>query len=280
MYSLLNYFSHLYNHTETIDKKQIIDEANQNNDEPIYDEIFLTKNNINYTMTITCNLHTNIDLNKFVKYVNDESIMMAKMNDKFFNKANINMKLDNKIVKFALFKNGQMQFCGCTNDTFNKATKKFVDILMTGTDDYDNGDLIHINFIDDNEKIGIFDTKLQMVFANFKLDYKIDRRIFANILESNNKLSATDTNCEFIDYEYNIHDTAIRFKYYDNNNKINIIVYGSGTILLAGKSIKNIVDGYKYINRILNQFKNNIQVVDSESITENLIDTLQNSNLI
>ena len=242
--------------------------------ETISDEEFMLDNNIKYIMTITCKLHTNIDFDKFIKYVNNDKILMVKINNKFFNKVDVTMKLSSSnIIRFALYKNGSMQFVGCNYDTFESAAKKFIKILKSGTNIYEDGTEIHIDFINNHDEIGIHDIKIQMVHANFKLDYKIDRREFAYILRTNNVSSTISPMFKHIDYEYNIDDRAIRITYYDNENKIKILVFGTGTVLICGKSTNDIVNGYKYINKILNKYKNEIIVTESNPLQNDVVDT-------
>lgn len=222
------------------------------------------------TMTITCKLGTNINLENVAKYVDlsmagirsirygckpeytrilvekKKKTKKVKKKKSFFNQATLEIKpSNNNAINVKLFKNGSVQMTGC------KSIKNAYEILTilinqlkiekaTLTD----GVITEKKYVYDHKILKVSDFKIVMINSNFKVDYKIDREVLYNILK---KDGITCT------YEPCIHACVnIKFNYFDDNKIISIFVFQSGAIIITGaNNTKHIISAYEYINKKL-----------------------------
>ena len=235
----------------------------------------LPKNISISTMTITAKLGGNVNLENFSKYIdldldtiwsikygdkpecNRELVNIKKKKKKskkkFFNQATLKIKKTN--VK--LFKNGAVQMTGCKNivdsykvlDILVKQLK--TEIVTTVLDENKELNIIEKEFVDDIDNIKISDFKIVMINSNFKVNYSINRQNLYNLLIEQ-KVQCTFEPC--------IHACVnIKFFHPDDDKKISIFVFQSGSIIITGaNNINHILAAYEYINNILKVNHKNI----------------------
>lgn len=258
---------------------------------------FLETHNITIsTITLDCKLHTLIDVDKFaknvilredeivsVKYGNrkdpatNRTIVIIKAKKKpsiknFYNQVTILMKPtnnpDRNYINIKVFKNGSLQMTGCKDmDDFNNVTNTLIKILKRGRDIKNKkGNIIHVDFIDSPDEIGIFDAKIRMINSNFKLDYKVDRKKLAKLLKKNHGKYTKDTEIGHVEFKYkpNGGHSCVNIKYkYDDISKPSIFVFQTGAIIITGaKNLHHIIKAYQYIQKILSKYYNLIKIVE------------------
>lgn len=258
---------------------------------------FLKDNNITIsTITLDCKLHTLIDVDKFAKNVilKEDEIVSVKFgnrkdsatnrtivilkskkkpsNKNFYNQVTILMKPTNNPIRnyinIKVFKNGSLQMTGCKDmDDFNNVTNTLINILKRGKDIKNKkGKLVHINFINNPEKIGIYDVKIRMINSNFKVNYKIDRKKLFKLLRKNHKSSTKDKEIGYVEckYEPTGGHSCVNIKYqYDEKSKPSIFVFQTGAIIITGaKTLDHIIKAYHFINKILNSYYDKIRIPD------------------
>lgn len=197
----------------------------------------------------------------------------------FYNQVTILMKPTNNpnrnYINIKVFQNGSLQMTGCKNmEDFNNVTNTLIKILKEGAnvaDDTDadggkNKKMKHINFISDMNNIGIYDVKIRMINSNFKLDYKIDRRSLDRILRAKHGKKSRDRNIGYVEFKYEPTGghSCVNIKYrYDDVSKPSIFVFQTGAIIITGaKNLDQIIMSYYYITKILNKYRNFIQIVE------------------
>ncbi|ANB50549.1 hypothetical protein [Powai lake megavirus] len=288
-------------------RKHISKIQNKNTDVDSYIETymeaknFLKNNNILVsTITLDCKLGTLIDVDRFAKYVvlKEEEIVSVKFGNRnnpatnrtivvikpkkkpskknFYNQVTILMKpMNNPIrnyINIKVFKNGSLQMTGCKDmDDFYNVTLTLVKILKKGRlMKNKKGEQVKINYIDDVDKIGIYDIKIRMINSNFKLNYKIDREKLANILKKYHGKHSKDKEIGFVEYKFQPMGghSCVNIKYnHENGNKTSIFVFQTGAVIITGaKTFDQIIIAYNFIHKILNKYYDRIKIVDLEEI--------------
>jgi TATA-box binding protein (TBP) (component of TFIID and TFIIIB) len=248
------------------------------------------------TITLDCKLHTLIDVDKFAKNVilkedgivsikfgnrkdpaTNRTIVVLKTKKKpsvknFYNQVTILMKPMNNpsrnYINIKVFKNGSLQMTGCKDmNDFNNVTLTLIKILKKGRDIKNKkGEIVHIDFIDKPKEIGIYDIKIRMINSNFKLDYKVDRKKLAKLLEKNHSQGTKDKDLGYIEckYEPTSGHSCVNIKYrYDDKNKPSIFVFQTGAIIITGaKTLPQIIMAYHFIHKVLNKYYNEIRIID------------------
>ena len=249
----------------------------------------IPKNILISTMTITCTLGTNIDLENVAKYVDldmngirsirygskpecirilvekKKKAKKGKKKNSFFNQATLEIKpSDNKAINVKLFKNGSVQMTGC------KSIKNAYEILTILMNQLKiekavlvDGEITEKKYITSFESLKISNFKVVMINSNFTVNYSIDREALYNIL------TKEGTSCI---YEPCIHACVnIKFNCDKDNKKISIFVFQSGAIIITGANNTNhIISAYEYINeKLKTNYKN---------IVKKKLDTLLKNN--
>ena len=219
-------------------------------------EEFLKSHNIKYLMTVTCKLHTNININKVLKYMNSDIIQITE-NSRFKNSVYATLILPNSTnIKFKIFINGVLQFMDCHYDNFITAVNILIQLLRTGA----NGTNKHIEFIDNHNTIGIYDIKTLQVNSHFDMGYTVNIDELLKLLDTHHSSTTLDTDIGYVK-RINItygHRCSIEYQ------KITIHVFDE-TIAIWGKSIEDIIIAYEYINKILYRYENNIKIVSMDT---------------
>jgi TATA-box binding protein (TBP) (component of TFIID and TFIIIB) len=231
------------------------------------------------TMTVTCKLGSIIYLENVSKYFDNEKIKLTwddkkknkkkkkKVRTNFFNQKTVKIvPTENKHINVKIFKNGSVQMTGCKN--INNSYE-VINILLNELKNekalLENGKIIEKPYTEHQDNLQISDFKIVMINSNFKVLYSIDREVLYDILLEKDILCT---------YEPCIH-ACVNIKYkYDENKKISIFVFQSGSIIITGaNNVLHIIAAYNFIMDILNNNKDKI-------VKKNLEDLLNNSKKI
>lgn len=163
----------------------------------------------------------------------------------FINQLIIILKINNnKKINIKLFKNGAFQMTGCKSiDDCNKVLQKLILYLSNKIIINNNSEQIEKYFIEDiSTEFSILNFKIDMINSNFKINYKLNRNIFYEILRQEG------ITCR---YEPCIH-ASINIKYNTGVKIVSIFVFQSGNIIITGACCRiDIIKTYDYINSIL-----------------------------
>lgn len=243
------------------------------------------------TITLDCKLHTKIYVHTFAKNIelckdgivsikygkrNDiatnRTIVIIKAKKKpskkiFYNQVTILMKPtnnpDRNYINIKVFKNGSLQMTGCKDmEDFNNVSDRLIRILKKGKDI--NGQ--HFKYIKEPKKIGVFDVRIRMINSNFRLDYKIDRKILARLLRKNHSLKSKDPDLGYIEHKYDPTGghSCVNIKFhYDENNRPSIFVFQTGAIIITGaKNLHHIIKAYRFVKEILDRYYHEIKIIE------------------
>lgn len=286
---------------KTKNEKTIIKSEEENHNQTLIKSFmeakqFLKDHNITIsTITLDCKLHTLIDVDMFAKNVilKEDEIVSVKFGNRkdpatnrtivvikskkkpsvknFYNQVTILMKPTNNpernYINIKVFKNGSLQMTGCKDmDDFNNVTTTLINVLKRGRDIRIKGKRSHISFVDDPDKIGIFDVKIRMINSNFKLNYKVDRKKLARLLKKNHGKNSKDKDIGYVEckYEPTGGHSCVNIKYkYDETSKPSIFVFQTGAIIITGaKNLQHIIMAYHFIHKILDKYHNEIRIID------------------
>jgi TATA-box binding protein (TBP) (component of TFIID and TFIIIB) len=277
---------------------------------------FLVKNKISVsTITLDCKLHTKIDADAFAKYVvlredevvsvkfgnrkdpaTNRTIIMIKTKKKpssrnFFNQVTVLMKPQNNLsrnyINIKVFKNGSLQMTGCKDmEDFFCVTQTLIEVLKRGKDiTTKNGKTKHIDYVEEPDKIGIFDAKIRMINSNFKLPFKVDREKLFKLLKKNHKVGTKDEELGYIEckYEPTGGHSCVNIKYrYDEKNKPSIFIFQTGAVIITGaKNYQQIIAAYEFNQKILARYMKQVEIVelDKNAIQAEMIKYFKNKEL-
>jgi len=237
------------------------------------------------TITITCHVNTDFYVNnigkylklkpngitmvKYCKIVNGEKKncirTINKEKKRRNNSANINKKIfnnqitikvtcPNNTVSIKLFKNGSIQITGCKS--INMCTNILQELFDELLNNYN--DIILVSKKENLTVDKIVNFKIRMINCNFNVNFNIDRKKLHNYLENN------DINSSFEPLAH----SAVNIKYnYKNENKISILVFKRGAIIITGALKKeHIIAAYEFIVKTLYEQYSNIVVYDIDSL--------------
>lgn len=158
-----------------------------------------------------------------------------------------NLNLEQKI-NVKLFKNGSLQMSGCKNiDNVNTVLNKILMKLKQIKGKIENGEIKEINFIEDQNKIGIYNFKIDMIYCNYRISIQIDREKLHELLKKK-KVKCIYEPCS---------RACVIIKYTpttDNvdNKEVSIFIFKKGNIIITGaRSRAQVIEAYNYINNIL-----------------------------
>jgi len=234
------------------------------------------------TMSATCKLNVNVNLDNFFSYMklSDDGILsmsyhgkpksLESQKDKL-NKKEIKKQFYNQItllinavkkynINMKIFNNGSIQMTGCKDlDHCDIVVGKIIKLLKEKFYINRKKKFIKIElseFKKENElgkfkkelkkcknKIRCYDFKIVMINSNFKLGYKINRERLYKVLLSREK--------EDVSFEPQIH-AAVNFKFEIDGEKATILIFQTGSIVITGaKNLSQIREAYKFINDII-----------------------------
>ena len=235
------------------------------------------------TISATCYLGVNLNLNMIYKYMKTEvggivtikykndirSIPQEKHKKRkkkkncFQNQMTVEIRPEleefpDSKVSIKIFKNGSIQMSGIKNIT---AVNQVLTILINKLSEswgYPSKDeetgkpkMIDVCFIDNDEDIVVSKFKIDMINCGFVCDFQINRENLYNEL-ARNKIESK--------YEPTIH-AGVNIKFYpEENKKVSIFTFESGNVIITGaKNINHILEAYNFIDNFIKESKNKIQ---------------------
>ena len=190
-------------------------------------------------------------VSKKVSYFFHQITIVIRVNDGPYTNLNEELKVNVKI-----FKNGSIQISGIrkleyANRAINKLVYKLRQIKAILNEDGKPEDIL---FVQNPEKLGINNFKLDMINSNYEVNMQINRdKLYELLLRRNMKVT----------FEKCIRACVI-VKYLPINpvhdKKISIFVFQKGNIIITGaKSREQVIEAYNYINDILLTYKDEIE---------------------
>lgn len=197
----------------------------------------------------------------------------------FYNQLTIKMRcpnhVQNRYVTYKIFLNGSFQITGCKDmDDFYNTASTLIKILKEGKYVKNNlGEYDYYQYAEDPENIGIYNVRICLINSNFKVGYKIERKKLASILKEKHGRNSKNKEIGYVEnkFEPSSGHSCVNIKYcYAPGKKVSIFVFQTGSIIITGKiTLEKLVEGYHFINKILNMYLNDIRIV---TISKNEMD--------
>jgi len=224
---------------------------------------------------------------KIKKRRNKKNIKSKKNNNHFYNQITVVVRIyenndnkdenlnDVKKINIKIFKNGSIQMSGVKQIEYaNRVLNKLIFRLKQVKAKIDNNKINEINFIENEEELGIFHFKIDMINSNYRVNLQIDRDKLYNLLLKKKIKSSYEKcirACVIIKYTPEINNPE--------EKEISIFVFQKGNIIITGARTQNhIISSYKYINNIFIVHGDEIQK-KNEMEEEKLIMKLYNTIL-
>lgn len=235
------------------------------------------------TISATCYLGVNLDLNMIYKYMKTEvggivtikykndirSIPQEKHKKRkkkkncFQNQMTVEIRPELKEypdskISIKIFKNGSIQMSGIKNIiAVNQVLTILIDKLSESwgypgrDEETEKLRMIDVSFIEDDGKIAVSKFKIDMINCGFVCDFQINRENLYNEL-TKNKIESK--------YEPTIH-AGVNIKYYpEESKKVSIFTFESGNVIITGaKNINHILEAYNFIDNFIKENKEKIQ---------------------
>ena len=170
------------------------------------------------------------------------------------------------IINVKLFKNGSIQMSGCKKmESINIVLNKLISKLKIVKAKIEDNEMLEIPFVEEPEKLGIYNFKIDMINSNYAVNMTINREKLYDILLDKK------IRCR---YEPCIH-ACVTVKYIppvDNKEEkvISIFVFEKGSIIITGaKKKSHIISSFEYINDIIKEHSADIEKKDLDSIIMN-----------
>jgi TATA-box binding protein (TBP) (component of TFIID and TFIIIB) len=249
------------------------------------------------TMTVTCALDTEYNLDNICKYIdlNHTSIISVRYGDphdertnrtlipekayiiqrkknkkSFYNQATFKIKTKkSKIINLKLFKNGSIQMTGIKNmeGSIEALTKLFDELkkikYIIEIDKTGKRKLVKKDFATDVSEIDITKVqkyKIAMINSNYNIDFNIDREKLYHIMLEDNIECA---------YDPIIH-ASVNVKFNHPEKKISIFIFEKGSIIITGaRTCMQIKMAYDFINKYL--LTNYMKIIKNEGFSNSTI---------
>lgn len=278
------------------DSEEEPDESDQIYEQHKKSVAFLKKHNIKLsTITLNCKLGTNVHVDAFAKYIKlkpkevvsvkygkrtdnatNRSIIVIKSKKKpskrnFFNQVTIMMQPQNNLernpMNIKVFKNGSLQVTGCKDmDDFFNVGNTLVKVLKRGRTIKKKEKKVKVDFIEDPDAIGLYETSIRMVNSDFKLNYKVDREKLFKLLKKNHRPGTKDKDLGVIEckYEPTAGHSSVDIKYhYDEKTKPSIFIFQTGSVIITGwKAYPQLIAAYNFTIKLLNKYLDQIKIVE------------------
>lgn len=190
--------------------------------------------------------------------------------DSFYNQATVIVRVSKeKLINIKLFKNGSIQMTGCNSIDNSKLAIKYLfeklNIVRYLIFPSENK-IQEINFVNtSNIKISnVKDGKIALINCDFNIEFEINRDKLFNIMSNKNLknmeikkktkniLNDNDSPFKYIDGTFDpIRHACVNIKLQHPIKTITIFVFESGSIIILGKSCRQIRDAYNFINVFL-----------------------------
>ena len=152
---------------------------------------------------------------------------------------------------------------GCKKiESINTVLNKLINELKVIKATMEDGSIVEKKFIEDYDKINIYDFKIDMINSNYAVNLIINREKLYNILLEK------QIRCR---YEPCIH-ACVTVKYIPPNDNeeekvISVFVFEKGSIIITGaKKKSHIISAYNYINDIIKENGSEIEKKDLDTI--------------
>jgi TATA-box binding protein (TBP) (component of TFIID and TFIIIB) len=204
-----------------------------------------------------------------------DPLKKKKKTNSFFNQITVEVRVTEgecetfekqDVINVKLFKNGSIQMSGCKKiESINIALNKLVERLQVVKAKIENKTIVEKNFVENLDKLGVYDFKIDMINSNYAVDLTINREKFYNILLDKK------IRCR---YEPCIH-ACVTIKYIppeDNEVEkvISIFIFEKGSIIITGaKKRSHIISSYNYVNNIIKENRNEIEKQNLDDIIKN-----------
>jgi len=185
-----------------------------------------------------------------------------------------NINLEPKI-NIKLFKNGSLQMSGCKNiDNVNKVLVKVINRLKQVKGRLEDGEIKEITFVEELDKLGIYNFKIDMIYCNYRISIQIDREKLHELLKKKKVkciYEPCSRACVIIKYTPDIENV--------DNKEVSIFIFKKGNIIITGARSKGqVIESYNYINNILITHSDEI-IKKSDEEEEEIILNLYNDVL-
>lgn len=169
--------------------------------------------------------------------------------------------LDEPKLNIKLFKNGSIQMSGLKNIEYaNRALNKLVYCLSQVKAKIINNTIAEFQYVEDINKLSIFDFEIYMINSNYKVALMIDRaKLYEILLQKKIKAS----------YEKCVRACVI-IKYIPSTNNVDerdvsVFIFEKGNIIITGaRNFNHIINTYEYINSIIWEYRNEITKKDDD----------------
>lgn len=204
------------------------------------------------------------------KHKKKQKINIKQKKDSFYNQVTIIVKVsDIKTINIKLFKNGSIQMTGCNSIENTKySIEKLFEILSKSRYLVNpvKNKITEIKFVKKNINIDdIISGKVSLINCNFYINFQINRdklydlisnKKLDNVLEIKKKnivdLLDKDTPQKYMDSTFDpIRHACVNIKLNHPIKTITIFVFESGSIIILGKSCRQVRDAYNFINVFL-----------------------------
>lgn len=226
---------------------------------------------------------TNRSISDIEKHTKKVSKTKKKRN--FINQATVRIYPDrstNNCINVKIFRNGSIQLtgCKCMEDCYD-VIDKLIMIMMTPIIVNDD----KIVFLEEPSQLHLSDVCIRMINSNFKLNYRVDKDKLYSILRTNHHMSTHNKEIGYVECKYNPLHACVNIKHLykpvnddpdavvhkskSHPHKISIFVFQTGSIIITGaKNMHHVISSYKYINKILEKYFNQVRVIviDREKI--------------
>lgn len=188
----------------------------------------------------------------YEKYGKD--IKKKKNNKVFYNQVTLLLNVGDNLINIFIFKNGIIKMAGCEKEAdIQKSLYFLLKLLKNVYIYYQNDNIIeNIKFVDNIKNICISDIHINNIVSNFKLEENVeyDRQILHEKLNEED-ITSTYESCKC--------SSVIIKKEYKENKITTIIVFHTGSIIIMGsKTLKEIINGYKFINEFIKKYNKDI----------------------
>jgi len=196
--------------------------------------------------------------------------LIVRVNDGLTQNINLEPKINIK-----LFKNGSLQMSGCKNiDNVNKVLGKVINRLKQVKGRIEEGEIKEITFVEELDKLGIYNFKIDMIYCNYKISIQIDREKLHELLKKKKVkciYEPCSRACVIIKYTPDTENP--------DNKEVSIFIFKKGNIIITGARSKGqVIEAYTYINNILITHSDEI-IKKSDEEEEELILHLYNDVL-